>query len=179
MRPIVTMAMVEQAEGARRTKKSRALSPAQSRRRSEITRRVRPWLAAMGRHTGPRSAAGKARSRMNARRHGRCDARSRAIDAFLTTFGRMTQCLDVLSSARSGVPYKPSHFLNNATVRTLETTIAQLKNELPDADSHDTGEWTRWLAEHRRLGEAPPDGLGAEAADVPLLVACGVWWETA
>ena len=111
---------------------------------------------------------------MNARRHGRRDAKARAIEAFIAAFNRMAQFLDVLSSAASGVPHRPSYFLDHATVRALGATIAQLKNELPPADA-DTGEWTRWLRRHRELGEALPDGLSEDVARVGLLTACRIW----
>lgn len=138
---------------APRTKKRRVvLTPEQSQHRREIALRHKPWLHARGKHTGPRTEAGKARSRLNARKHGERDARARATRAFIVNVRHMTQLIGARVAAELDESPKLTYFLEHATLRTLEATIAQLKNELPDDDAGTT-EWTAWLKRHRELGQ--------------------------
>ena len=139
----------------------RKLTAEQSRRRSEITQHAKPWLAARGRHTGPRTEAGKRRSRMNALKHGERDARARATRAFITNTRHMAQFIGALVAVEFDESPKLTYFLKHATRDDWLKTIARLKvgADLPDIDCDDPAAWTRWLAEHRAA--MLPNGFAA------------------
>ena len=150
---------------ATHTKKRRILSPKASKRRSEITKRVRPWEKS----TGPRTAAGKARSRLNALKHGERAADCRATDRFLTTMDRMTQCYNALGYAELGLRSKATYFLGGVTVGDFFKLLEKIKVERPPNDCPDTDAWSRYLA---RFAEARSNDMPASIAEVPLLAVC-------
>ncbi len=89
------------------------------RLRATIARR-KPWK----RSTGPRTAAGKARSGQNARKHG---ARSRATVALV----RLGQAMERVDAIRASVT-------PDTTSRAWASAVAAVKLELSDAADHAT-----------------------------------------
>lgn len=116
-----------------------ALTPDGRERLRRACRRNRPWQYA----TGPRTAAGKRRCRMNAHRTGEHDAGSRVAAAILADLGRL---LDAVRAATGG---RGRRGRASALRRLRQALFALplLRRALPDAGDIDAA--TAWLRERR------------------------------
>ncbi|HUU97896.1 MAG TPA: hypothetical protein VM487_19335 [Phycisphaerae bacterium] len=148
------MASQRQTEANRRNwAMRRGLTEGGRQRLREAAFRNQSWR----RSTGPKTPAGKAQARMNARKSGKHDAIHRATLAWAWAAGRF---VSLWFGSCSAVLRIPCGLRWDATFGQLVARKRQAFHELPMELDTDTA--TAWLRQHRRLGSLP---LSAE--DLP------------
>lgn len=141
------------AANRRNLAKAGPLTPDGWRRLRAAALRDKPWRFS----SGPKSAAGRKRSRMNALKSGENSARHLATRAQIVAIGRWFRMtfflLDHLDG--SGKPKQNTFFRYVGALADYVIASRRLKHLPPSTSTDDTTVCTQWIAEHRRLAEEP------------------------
>lgn len=131
-------------------------------RLSAAARRNKPWQHS----TGPRTAAGKERSRTNALKTGEASAQHRAMRAYFVVIRRF-MTMHFFINAQLDRRDRGSAFFCRYVGTLADFVIANRRLHLHPPESRDVTACTEWLATHKWLGEQP-----VEHGDIPMCVLC-------